>query len=513
MRTRNSFVNFITAIVTQILNIVILFGLRTVFIKMLSTEYLGMNGLFSNILGFLSFAELGFGAAIAFSLYKPLAENDERSISGIMNFFRKVYLTVGAFVLTAGLAIAPFIEFFINDSPDIPYLKLIYSLFVINSAASYLGSYKATLIIADQKKYIVENNNFLFKIVTALLQLVALVAFQDYVLYLVAAIAGTIGNNISITIIANKKYPFIKQNSSEKIHDKHKAEIKRNVKATIMHKIGAVVIWGTDNILLSKFFSLTTVALYSNYYLVISHVNNLLGQIQASVVASVGNLGVEAADERKLEVFKTYFLLNFWIFGFSSVCLLVMFNQFIELWIGKEFFLPLTVVAVLVLNYFLAGFRSAAASFTNAFGLFWNTRYVSVIESAINLALSIVLLLRFGYIGVFLGTTVSSVATGLWYEPYVLYKKGFHQSPSKYYVMASKCLIVMLIDVLLCWYVINSIPFTGGLWFIVKCVIVFALSNLVLLVFYFKSPQFKSLLNVLSGLVTGIFRKIRKGEG
>ena len=237
----------------------------------------------------------------------------------------------------------------------------------------------------------------------------------------------------------------------------------------------------------------------------------MLGQIQASVVASVGNLGVEAADERKLEVFKTYFLLNFWIFGFSSVCLLVMFNQFIELWIGKEFFLPLTVVAVLVLNYFLAGFRSAAASFDNAFGLFWNTRYVSVIESAINLALSIVLLLRFGYIGVFLGTTVSSIVTGLWYEPFVLYKKGFHQSPSKYYIMASKCLVVISVDLLLCWYVINSIPFTGALWFVVKCITVFVLSNIFLLVFYFKTPQFKSLCNMLSGLIKGIFRKTRKG--
>ena len=249
MRTKNSFINLIVSWSTQIINILLQFILRTVFINILTTEYLGLNGLFSNILSCLSFAELGFGAAITFSLYKPLAENDEKTIAGIMNFFKKVYFAVGLFVLVAGLSLVPFITKLINDIPDIKYIHLIYALWVLNSGISYFLVYKSTLIIADQRKDIVEKNNFVFKIIQLVLQVIILILTRNYVFYLLVQIFVTIVTNISISVIADKRYPFLIRKRNEKINLDILSEIKKNVCATVLHKIGAVVIFGTDNLI------------------------------------------------------------------------------------------------------------------------------------------------------------------------------------------------------------------------------------------------------------------------
>ncbi len=508
MRTKNSFINLIVSWSTQIINILLQFILRTVFINILTTEYLGLNGLFSNILSCLSFAELGFGAAITFSLYKPLAENDEKTIAGIMNFFKKVYFAVGLFVLVAGLSLVPFITKLINDIPDIKYIHLIYALWVLNSGISYFLVYKSTLIIADQRKDIVEKNNFVFKIIQLVLQVIILILTRNYVFYLLVQIFVTIVTNISISVIADKRYPFLIRKRNEKINLDILSEIKKNVCATVLHKIGAVVIFGTDNILLSKFFGLVIVGLYSNYYLIINTLTNLVGQIQASIVASVGNLGVNATDEKKIEVFDKYLFMNFWIFCFTTSCLVSLLNPFIDVWLGKDYLIPVFMTVVLTFNYFLAGFRSAAATFNNAFGLFWNTRKLPVVESILNIVLSIIFIEVFGYIGIFLGTTISSLSTGTWYEPFILYYKGFHKPPFLYYKRLIEYFLVAIVSMFLFIFVIDGIPFSGLGGFILKFLVSVIGSNIFLFIVYFKTKRIKYIYEMTGKVKEVILRKV-----
>lgn len=511
MRTKNSVINLLVSWITQILNIILQFALRTVFIQALSAEYLGLNGLFSNILSFLSFAELGFGSAITFSLYKPLAENDEKTVAGIMNFFKKVYFAVGFFVLVVGISLTPLLPHLINDMPDIPYIHFIYVLWVINSGTSYFLVYKSTLIIADQRKDIVDKNNIVFKVLQLCLQAFILFITRNYILYLVIQIVMTLCSNISISIIADKRFNYLKQYKKEKIRDDTLSAIKRNVGATILHKVGAVVIFGTDNILLSKFFGLFIVGLYSNYYLIINTLTNLVGQIQASIVASVGNLGAVGTNEKKLEVFENYCFLNFWIFSFTSACLASLLDPFIRFWIGDHYTLQSIVVWVLVFNYFLTGFRSAAATFNNAFGLFWNTRKLPVIESVLNIAFSIVFADLFGYIGIFLGTTLSSLITGAWFEPNILYKEGFKHSVSKYYKRMVEYFCVTVIVSVLCIIVVNYISVNGVIGLILKFISAGLLSNILLFMIYCRTNR---ILNIYD-LVRKVYRMLqsrRKGE-
>ncbi len=512
MRTKNSFINLIVSWGTQIANTLLRFALRTVFIHILTTEYLGLNGLFSNILNFLSFAELGVGSAIAFSLYKPLAERDETAIAGIMNFFRKTYFIIGIFVLVVGLSFTPFIEYFINDIPDIPYIHLIYALCVVNSGISYFLVYKSTLIIADQRKDIVEKNNFIFKMLLLTGQMGILLLTHNYILYLLVNIIVTLLTNISISMIADKRYRFLSTKKNTQIDPDTLSEIKKNVSATMLHKVGAVIIFGTDNLLISKFFGLEIVGLYSNYHLIIDTLTNFVGQIQASVTASVGNLGITATPEKKLEVFERYLFLVFWLFNFTSICLVALLNPFIHLWIGEQYIIPISVVAVLVFNYFLTGLRSAAATFDNAFGLFWNTRKLPVIESVINLVISIALAKWVGYIGIFLGTTISSLISGTWFEPYVLYKYGFKKSSIGYYRHLMEYFIVTVLSGIFFVFIISVISINGFGGFILKCFIVVFGSNLFLILIYFRSKRMKYIYEIFGQIRMFIKKRFKKGD-
>lgn len=491
MRTKKSLINLIVSLTIQLLNIVLQFGMRWVFIYFLKTEYLGLNGLFSNILNMLSFAELGFGSAITFSLYKPLAEGNELIVSGIMNFFKKIYFLVGIFILISGLMLSPFLSFFIKEIPDIAYIHLIFILWVINSSISYFWVYKATLIIADQKKYIVDQITFIVKMITIILQVILLFLYKNYILYLATQILGTFSSNICISHYANKQYKFLRVNKEQKIDKDSLIEIKKNVTATIMHKVGAVVIFSTDNILLSKFFGLLIVGIYSNYSLIISTVTNFAGQIQLSIVASVGNLGVNSSNEKKLEVFSKYYFINFWVFTWTASCLLCLLNPFIKLWLGNEYTISNFVVLIIISNYFLTGLRSAPATFNNAFGLFWNTKFLPIVESILNLCFSIIFAKIFGYYGIFLGTFISSILTGLWYEPYVLYKKGFDISPIHFIKIFSKYLSVAIFVIMISFVISSGISYNGLFGFICKIFTLILLPNVLIVCIFHKTEEFK----------------------
>ena len=142
MRTKNSMFNMAAAFGSQIITVLLGFISRTVFITALGAEYLGVNGLFTNILSIISLAESGIGSSIVYSLYKPVAENDEEKILILMNVYRKAFKVIGLIVFTIGITIMPFLKYFINGETGISNLYLIYFIFVFNSAITYLFSYK-----------------------------------------------------------------------------------------------------------------------------------------------------------------------------------------------------------------------------------------------------------------------------------------------------------------------------------------------------------------------------------
>lgn len=494
MRTKNTLRNLLTAWAGQAIVLLCNFVSRAIFIKILPVEYLGISGLFNNVLSVLSLADLGISFSIAFYLYEPIANGDEHKISQIMNFFKKVYTVIGFVVLGVGLALTPFLGWFISGESTIPNLSLIYILYVINSAVSYFNTYKVILIGADQKNYLVQNLRYLTKILQIVVGIVILYITKNYIAYYSVQIFSTIVFNFGISYKANKLYPYLKENSKEKVSEEYKTLIGKNTVAMLYHKIGAVVVNGTDNILISKFINIVAVGLYSNYTLLLVNLTSVLDHIFSAMTASIGNFNATESKTKQESLFHTIFLLDFAVYNFCTISLFVLFNPFIKMWLGEEFLMGQEVVLVIVLNFFLQGMRKTVLIFKEAYGLFRQDRYKPLLEAMINLVASLVLLNKFGIIGVFIGTTISSVTTYLWVEPVVVFKYGIGSGMKRYFKRYVQYFIETIICCGLAYGICNLLP-EGLLYFLVRmvvCVTVFAID---FAVFHIRSREFRDLLS------------------
>lgn len=488
-RTKKSILNSMTSIITQILLVVMNFVVKTIFIQQLGSVYLGVNGLFSNIITMLSLADLGIGVAIPYSLYKPLAEHNQRKINILMNFYAKIYNIIGAIVLLVGISLTPFLGFFMKTGTEIPNIQFIYLLFVIHSASSYFFVYKRFLIESDQKGYITTRISFFFSVLLNIVQAILLIFFQNFIFYLISSVVLVIVQNIYISHKATKLYPFLKQKTNEKMDPEDLKDIKKNISALFIYKIGSVITNGTDNLVISKFLGIVAVGVYSNYIMIVSSVNNIVIQLFTAITSSIGNLVVTTNERRSKNVFESLTFLNFWIYALCSTLLCVLFNPFIELWIGKDYLLSDFVVWLLSINFYLVGMGSVTNSFRNAYGLFWKGKYRPLVMIVINLVVSILLVKPLGIAGVLIGTIVSRVFTVAWLDPYIVYQYGFKRSSKRYFIKYAIFLLLFLMVNGICFFLLRSLP-SGFLFLIVRGIISFGIVNLIYILLFHSTGEF-----------------------
>lgn len=421
------------------------FIVRMVFVQTLPIEYLGVNGLFSNILAMLTLAELGVGPAIVYSLYKPLAIGDKKTIKSIMKLFKRVYITVGIVILFAGLCVYPWLESFIKDKPDIPQLQYFYLVFLLNTAVSYFWSYQRNLLIADQKQYVVNMYQACAQILVALLQIISLWTLPSYWCFIGFMLLGTILENVTISQKANNEYPYLIE-SAETIAASVKESIIKNTKAMMAHKIGGIVVLSTSNIILSKYVGLVAVGIYSNYYMVIAAMNAFASKFFEAITASIGNMLLTDSEEEKIRSFAIIEFVTAFQASLISVGMYVLFNPLIELWLGPRYLFDKVTVLCIVTSFYLMYMRKAVLMYKDASGLFWNDRYKPLAEAAINLVASMYLVQEYGVVGVICGGIISTLTTCFWVEPYVLFKHGLNISFREYYTNYFKYTILTAVS-------------------------------------------------------------------
>ena len=448
-RTNNMIRNVSWSFLGQGLGILASFIVRIVFIRILGSTYLGLDGLFSNILTILSLSELGVGTAITYSLYKPLAEKDESKLKSLMALFKKVYTVIGLVIFGIGFGLTPFLSFFINDMPDIKGLEIIYMLFVTNTAVSYFFSYKRNLILADQNRHIETIYRYGFYIAMNFIHIIYLLISKDYFGYLIIQVIMTI---------------------------------------------------------LSKFVSLTSVGFYSNYRLVIYALMMVINQIYTSLTPGIGNFFIDQDESRRIELFKKSNFITFWLAYFCSICLIVLFNDFIYMFAGKDYLFELYVVIIIVFNFYFTVMRKVVISFREAGGLFYKDRYRTVFEALCNLIVSIVLALKLGVFGVFLGTAISYFSLSFWIEVLVLFKDGLKSKVSYYYIDYFKKMLLTVIVGGLLYYLCSLIGGHILIKFIIKCIICVLVPNIVFYIIYRKSMEFE----YFKDLGLGLFKKIKR---
>ena len=508
-RTKNMVRNIYWSLIGQTLGIIASFIVRIVFIRVLNSTYLGLNGLFSNILTILSLTELGVGTAITYSLYRPLAKHDNEKIKSLMLLFKQVYTVIGIVIFVIGFGLTPFLSFFIKDMPDIEGLEIIYMLFVTNTAVSYFFSYKRNLILADQNRHIETIYRYSFYILMNILQIIYLFISKDYFGYLIIQVLLTIISNWALSVKADKMYPFLREKNIKKLDKKDTKEIIKNTKALMLKKVGGVAVNSTDNIVISKFVSLNAVGFYSNYYLVMYALYMIINQVYTSLTPGVGNFWVDQDEKRRIELFKKSNLATFWIAFFCSVCLMVLFNDFIEIIAGKEYLFNIEIVLVLVVIFYFTVMRKVVNSFREASGIFYKDRYITIYEAVTNIGISILLSIKLGVLGVFLGTFISYFSLPFWIEVFILYKDGFKEKVTKYYIEYILRLISTISLAFLLYYVLGLITGPVLLVFIFKCFCCLLIPNILFFLIYHNTEEFKYFSSLIKGIIRKIFKKKR----
>ena len=499
---RNMTFSLASQAVTILLNIV---G-RRIFVEVLNAQYLGISTAFSSILSILALAELGVGSAIIYSLYKPIAESDTEKIKSLMRLYRTTYCLIGGLIIAVGLALLPFLDFFVEEMPDIPHISWIYVMLVLQSGITYFFSYKTSFLTATQQSYILQKYNMATTVIQLVLQNVVLLLWGNYMLYLALGILCPFVKNLCATMQINRMYPFLKE-KAQKLSKEDTAPIKKNILALFIYKVCQKLSTTIDTLLISKMLGVNEVAIYANYHLVIEYSDVLFNTVLGTVTPSIGNLMTTDDLKKKQNFFAVLQMLYYWIGTYLAVGLLVLFNPLIELWLGTEYLFPHSIVIALVISITLTNFQRPCSLLRDANGLFWYGKFRPLAMAIINLCSSIYLVSQVGAIGVVIGTALSKLLTFVWYDPYIVYKHTLKNGLGKYFVKYGLHWLLLAVLALVCNGLYNLMKLTGITGFAVGFIMVTVIVNGTFLLLFGRSAQFRYLLTMGKSLFGKLFKR------
>lgn len=466
-RTKNSIINILTGVGGQLLTVLLQFVVRTVFIRTLGKSYLGINSLFMNILSMLSLAELGVGSAIAFRLYKPLAENDEKRVRVLVKFYKLAYKVIGGLILLLGLLLIPFLPKLIKDYDSLAGLGidavLIFILYLLQSVSSYLFlAYRSTVVTADQKKYVIDLIDYAANVVRSIIEIIILVFFKSFPLYTMAAVFTAIASSFIKGIVAKKMYPQFFLPEKDSLSKKEITELFEDCGALFIYKVNTVVVKASDNLVLSAFIGIAMVGMYSNYMLIYRTLVSLIQRVFSSFRASMGNLFATAPTETKYQFFRTVNFLTALLFGTAGVGVAVCANELIETWIGTDYVLAQPVPILIGIEMLFAGVVVNLGQVRSVSGVFRQAWYRPLLGIIVNIIVSVVLVQVWDISGVIMGTIASYVLTNFLIEPALIYKYAFHNHKPlfEYYKENAEYFLVCIagaaVDMMICEHVLTG---------------------------------------------------------
>lgn len=469
-RTHFTMINVLTSFGGRLLNTILSFATKTVFIYVLGRTYLGINGVFSSILTMLSLTELGLGTAIVFHLYDPLARGDSRRIQVLLGFYKKAYRAIGIIVIILGLCLIPALPHIIKDYASISELGVnavaVFLLYLLNSASSYLFfAYRQTVVQADQKKYILDIILAIKTLVECVLQIVVLLLFKDFVLYLMCTTICTVAANIVSGVYAKKLYPDLFEKQDEKLSKSEINNLLKDCGALFLFRLESVVLKATDNMVLSAFLGLDIVGIYTCYILVINACRGFLERFYAAVKHSMGNLFVSSTIDVKYRFFEIMNYITIILYGTASVGLVVCGNEMIAVWAGKDYVIANPFCILIGIELLLDGLIRNLEQIRNISGAFRQKWYSPLMSITVNLVLSIVLVRICGINGVVIGTICAFLTVEMIIDPYVVMTSCFNRYKPTWKYYAKNAVYVLLLVAVCCLnYLFSNNIFVGHGW-------------------------------------------------
>ncbi len=508
-RTQKSVRNIAFSLGYQLVTLFSNFFMKTVLIKNLGIQYTGVSALFTDILTVLSVAELGFGTAVSYALYRPLYEKDDAQIAKLMRLYQKIYRIIFSVIVAAGIVCLIFLKYIVKDVPDIKEnIHIIFIFFILKTAVSYLFVYKATLLEANQEKHIVSAVGIVVCVLTAILEAVTVAVFKSYIGYLAVMVTMVIVQNVIISLVANHRYPMLKTECNESLSLHERKEIFKNVRALAIYKISGALQRGVDSVIISAMLGTSLVGFLSYYKMITNNVDSLFGQVFEAIKPSVGNLAASENSQRQYTVFKKMCFLSFAIGNFISVSLITLLNPFITLWLGNSYLLGMDIVIILVADIYIITMVRPYESFRNANALFVQGKYRPAVMVILNIILSIGLADKWGLFGVLFATVAARVLTHVWYDPLLLYRKVFHKPFLQYIKMKIVYLLTVIFNCVLVYEICNIISFSNQ-WveFFLKALLCVFIPNIVLIALFHNNDEFKALYAYAHELLKRICKK------
>lgn len=470
-KTEKLIFNSAINIIVQAVQIILSFVTRTFFIKLLGANYLGISGLYTNILSILSIAELGIGNILIYYLYKPLKDGDQDKLVKYINFSKKAYRIISIIILVVGISIIPLLPYIIDSSLDAGDLVLYYVLFLMNSVASYISIYKSNLLYADQKSYKVSLISMIIVVIQYIAQILFLLFFKNYTMYLIIQIVCVLLSNLLISYVADKTYPYLKSKSHLKLSKNEEKKIYKDVLNMVVYKVGTIMMNYTDNILISVLISTLAVGYYSNYLLITSMINLFISVVIKAISGSVGNLIAEDNFEKNKKMYYLFTYIFEVIGAYTFIILCLLSNHFINLWVGAEYLLSQQTVFIIALGFYLNCISNQNWIFREAAGLFKQIKYQMLIAAVINLLLSIILGESYGLDGILIATIIAKIVTVYWYDYYILSNNIFISNVWEYIRKQGIYIINTFILLAFCYY-ITLIISENFLGLIIKFIII-----------------------------------------
>lgn len=507
-RINNSFINISVNFAGYFINIVLSFICRVFFVRILGAEYLGINSLFSSILSLLSLSELGIGTAMIYALYAPVARDDKEKISAYLKLYGVAYRAIGIIVFLLGLVLILFFPVLITEPPNISEnLVIIYILFLISTASSYFFSYKSSILIVNQKNYIVVAINYIIVIIQNIIQIIILASTKNYYLYLILQVIFTLIYNIIISKKAEKDYPYICEKKVTPLQIHEKKSLFLNIKALTITKLSGIIVNNTDSLVITYFNGLIQTGIISNYSLIVSILNNIANQAFTSLSASLGNLNAIGEEDHKYKVFLSLNLSNFWIFAWLSIAIVNLSSDIITLFFGNEFVLNISIPIILALNFYILGMQCVVGLYKSTMGLFKHGQYMLLFTAVINLTGDFILGKNYGVIGILLATAIARIFTNVWYEPYAIYRFGFHKKVFPYFKRYILYFFIVVTTCLICFFVCSNIAVNLFVDLFLKILVCTLIPNAIFFFVFHKWDEFIYLKNVVSQIIKYIFKK------
>lgn len=491
-RTKNATRNIIAGLGNKLVHLGFPFIIRAIIIQTLGSEYLGLSSLFTSILQVLNLAELGFSNAVIYNMYKPVAEKDTKTICALLNLYKKIYRIIGFVVLIVGLALMPFLPNLIKGNvPADTNLYLLYLIYLLNTASTYfLFAYKSALVNAHQRNDIVSNAHTATSLIQFIAQIIVLLVFKNYYLYIIVQCVTSILNNIAVALIAKKKYPeYICKGEVSK---EQKKDIRKKVTGLMIQRICSTTRNSLDSIFISAMIGLTAVAMYSNYYTIMSGVLGIMSILTSSITSSVGNSITTESEEKNYRDMNKFNFIYMWLSGWLTVCLFCLYQPFMQLWMGAENMFPMSVVILFCLYFYSLKMGDIRAMYSDAKGLWYENRFRAIAESVANIILNLILGYFFGVHGIILGTLISLLIINFGYGSQILFKHYFtHQKMSEYFLRHG-FYALLTANVCAIAYLVCLMVKTGGvIELILKGAICLILPNLLYFIIYHRTNSFK----------------------